>query len=363
MLLKATDDFSQHSNSIEESACDSHWPERHNALISGQFRFPMYNKLGAGKTSMIKVAVLARDKSAFFELGCALELFALPRPEFNPWYQCEVVSFTSGPLNTIGGVQLIARQLDSLDDYDMLIVPGWPASGAELATVHREALLRFHAAGKRLVSFCSGAFLLGDLGVLDGGQATTHWRYAEAFKQRFPAVQYVDDVLYVYDGRIGCSAGSAAALDLGIEVIRRDFGYQIANQVARRLVMSAHRKGGQSQFVETPLLERANQFSQTLDWAIKHIHEITDINMLADKARMSRRTFDRKFRSTFNLAANQWLIQQKLNVAKGLLESGRGDVEMIAGQSGFVSAGTMRHHFRRSMGVSPKQYQEQFCGR
>lgn len=311
---------------------------------------------------MTKVAVLIRDKGAFFELGCALELFALSRPEFNSWYQCEVVCFTSGALNMIGGLQLSARQVDSLDDYDMLIVPGWPAMGAELATEHREALLRFHAAGKRLVSFCSGAFLLAEMGLLDGRQATTHWCYAEIFKQRFPAVQYVDDVLYVYDGRIGCSAGSAAALDLGIEVIRRDFGYRIANQVARRLVMSAHRKGGQSQFVETPVHERANQFSQTLDWAIKHIQETIDINMLAEKARMSRRTFDRKFRSTFNLTANEWLIQQKLNVAKGLLESGRGDIELIAEQSGFVNAGTMRHHFRRSLGVSPKQYQEQFSG-
>lgn len=321
---------------------------------------------------MIKVAILTRDHGAFFELGCALELFALPRPEFDSWYQCEVVSFASGPLNMLGGVLLTVRQVDNLDEFDMLVVPGWPASGAELTQLHREALRRFYKAGKRLLSFCSGAFLLGELGVLEGREATTHWRYAALFQQRFPAVRYVDDVLYVYDGHIGCSAGSAAAIDLGIEVIRRDFGYQIANQVARRLVLSAHRKGGQSQFVETPVLERANQFSQALDWAVQNIREPIDIDEFAQKARMSRRTFDRKFRSTFNLSANDWLIQQKLNLAKGLLESmiqksGESgsrvcSIEWIAGQSGFVNAITMRHHFRKVLGVSPTQYQAQFAG-
>jgi AraC family transcriptional regulator, transcriptional activator FtrA len=321
---------------------------------------------------VINVAVLTRDNGAFFELGCALELFALSRPEFDPWYHCEVVTFSSGPLHMLGGLQLSARQVDNLDEFDMLIVPGWPARGADLSPLQREALLRFYAAGKRLVSFCSGAFLLGELGVLDGRKASTHWRYAEVFKQRFPAVQYVDDVLYVYDGHIGCSAGSAAAIDLGIEVIRRDFGYHIANQVARRLVMSAHRKGGQSQFVETPVLERANQFSEALDWVIKNIRDTIDINVLAEKARMSRRTFDRKFRSTFNMTANEWLIQQKLNVAKGLLETGAkrsgrqasslASIDRIAEQAGFINAVTMRHHFRRSLGVSPRQYQEQFAG-
>jgi AraC family transcriptional regulator, transcriptional activator FtrA len=322
---------------------------------------------------MIKVAVLTRDNGAFFELGCALELFALSRPEFDPWYQCEVVTFSSAPLNMLGGLQLSARQLDSLDEFDMLIVPGWPAHGACLDALHRESLLRFYAAGKRLLSFCSGAFLLGELGVLDGRRATTHWRYADVFKQRFPTVKYVDDVLYVYDGHIGCSAGSVAAIDLGIEVIRRDFGYHIANQVARRLVMSAHRKGGQSQFVETPVLERASQFSEALDWAIRNIRGTIDISILAEKARMSRRTFDRRFRSTFNMTANEWLIQQKLNVAKGLLESGAGSsarqvsgqtsIDMIAEQAGFINAVTMRHHFRKLLGVSPRQYQEQFARR
>ena len=308
----------------------------------------------------IRVAVLTSENGAFFELGCAVELFCLPRPEFEQWYQGEVVSFTHGPLPMLGGIELMARQVDSLDPYDMLVVPGWPASGGALSDRHREALLDFHTRGKRLFSFCSGAFLLAELGILDGRRATTHWRHAARFKQRFPSVSYVDDVLYVHDEHVGCSAGSAAAIDLGIEIIRRDFGYQTANQVARRLVMSAHRTGGQSQFVETPVQERAGLFSQALDWARTNMNAAMDIDTFARQAGMSRRTFDRRFRRTFNLTANEWLIQQKLDLAKGLLESGRSSIEKVAESSGFANATTMRHHFRRTLGVSPKRYREQF---
>src|SRR5690606_2336300 len=138
--------------------------------------------------------------------------------------------------------------------------------------------------------------------------------------------------------------GSAAAIDLGIEVIRQDFGFKIANQVARRLVMSAHRKGGQSQFVETPVLERASQFAKALDWALQNLNAPIDIDALATRALISRRTFDRKFRSTFNLTPNEWLIIQRLDLAKVLLESGVSGIEQIAAQSGFGHAVTVRHH-------------------
>ncbi|TNF24017.1 MAG: helix-turn-helix domain-containing protein, partial [Vibrionaceae bacterium] len=218
----------------------------------------------------------------------------------------------------------------------------------------------FAQAGKRLLTFCSGAFLLAELGILDGRQATTHWRYAEQFKARFAKVDYVDDVLYVWQDPIGCSAGSAAALDLGLAVIRHDFGYKVANQVARRLVMSAHRAGGQSQFVEAPMLEVPNQFAGALDWAQQNLTAPLNVDQLAARANMSRRTFERKFRASFNLSPNEWLIQQKIERAKGLLEETTLPLERLAEQSGFESVVTLRHHFRRLLGVSPKQYQQQF---
>jgi AraC family transcriptional regulator, transcriptional activator FtrA len=310
-----------------------------------------------------RVAVLTYDHTALFELGCAVELFALPRPEYENWYRCEAVAFSAGPFTLLAGLQLQARVIRKLDAYDMLVVPSWPTAGVEVPPPLANAIRKFHAAGKRIISFCSGAFLLARLGLLDGRKATTHWRYAQKFKQEFPAVDYVDDVLYVYDGRMGCSAGSAAAIDLGIEVIRQDHGWQVANQVARRLVMSAHRKGGQSQFVETPVHAAPNHFADALDWAMKHLAKHIDIDTLARKASMSRRTFDRKFRSTFNLTPHLWLVTQRINLARELLEKDGNPIERVAARAGFDNATTMRHHFRKVVGVTPTEYRQQFRDR
>lgn len=312
-----------------------------------------------------KVAILTYNKAAFFELGCAVELFGLSRPEYPCWYSSEVVSFEQGALELAAGLQIKVRTVKDLKAYDILVVPSWPVqfSNSDRALPDKaalSALKHFAASGKRLLSFCSGAFLLAELGLLDGRKATTHWRYAELFKARFPSVHYVDDVLYVYDGKIGCSAGSAAALDLGIEIIRRDFGYKIANQVARRLVLSAHRQGGQSQFVETPVLQSPGQFASALDWALAHLSEAIDVNSMADRANMSRRTFDRKFRSSLNLSPKEWLTVQRLNLAKELLEKDTVNIEKVASLCGFESAITFRHHFRKKLGVSPGQYRKQF---
>lgn len=306
------------------------------------------------------VAILVYENVSLFELSCAVELFALPRPEFADWYHCDIVSLTGQIVTTTACLQLTARTVSSLDDYNTIIIPSWSTNNQDIPALLASELHKCHTAGKRIISFCSGAFLLAQLGFLDGRKATTHWRYAELFKQRFPQIHYLDDVLYIYDGRLGCSAGSAAAIDLGIEVIRQDFGYAIANQVARRLVISAHRKGGQSQFVETPLLQTPNQFSQALDWALSHLASAINIDTLAQKANMSRRTFDRKFKSTFNLTPHAWLTLQRLELAKQLLETESYSVEKIAALAGFENAITLRHHFRKVLGVSPKQHREQF---
>jgi AraC family transcriptional activator FtrA len=308
----------------------------------------------------MRVAVLAHENTALFELSCAVELFGLSRPEFTSWYECDVVSFLQGSLDSTSGVQIRGRFVEHLDDYDMLVVPSWNTNGIEIPRAISESILQFYQQGKRIISFCSGAFLLAELGVLNGRKATTHWLYAEKFKFLFPQVSYVDDVLYIYDGVIGCSAGSASGLDLGVEVIRQDHGYQIANQVSRRLVISAHRQGGQAQFVETPLLESPNQFSQALDWALSHLIEEIDINMLASKANMSRRTFDRKFRSTLKMTPKEWLTQQRLSRVKSMLEGAKHSIEQAAHSAGFNNAITMRHHFKRVVGVTPTQYQRQF---
>lgn len=309
---------------------------------------------------MKRVAILSYNHTAFFELGCAVELFALPRPEFANWYQAEVVSFESGPLVVTGGLQILPRLISTLNDYDMLVVPSWSASDPAVPELLQQEIAAFNARGGRLLSFCSGSFLLAEVGLLDGRQATTHWRYAQKFKERYPRVQYVDDVLYVYDGRFGCSAGSAAGIDLGIEVIRSDFGYEVANQVARRLVIAAHRSGGQAQYVETPIIEKPNQFAVALDWALANLDKPVDIDQLAQKALMSRRTFDRRFRASLAMTPKEWLTQQRLQMARSLLESSDYSMDVIAGKCGFDNATTMRHHFRRMLQSSPSQFRNQF---
>ncbi|WP_441257882.1 helix-turn-helix domain-containing protein [Vibrio sp. Vf1514] len=309
---------------------------------------------------MRRIAILTHAHCSLFELGCAVELFALPRPEIAHWYACDVVNLEGAPFESTAGVTIAAKCVTSLSDYDTLVIPSWPTQGDPVPEVLAREVRAFAQAGKRLLSFCSGAFLLAELGLLDGRQATTHWRYAERFKARFTQVDYVDDVLYVWQDPIGCSAGSAAALDLGLAVIRHDFGYKVANQVARRLVMSAHRAGGQSQFVEAPMLAVPKQFAGALDWAQQHLTSPINVDQLAARANMSRRTFERKFRASFNLSPNEWLIQQKIERAKGLLEETTLPLERLAEQSGFDSVVTLRHHFRRLLGVSPKQYQQQF---
>ncbi|MBY4677633.1 helix-turn-helix domain-containing protein [Marinobacterium arenosum] len=308
---------------------------------------------------MKRVAILAYDGTALFELGCAVELFALPRPEFDDWYRAEVVSFERGALGATADIQLQVTAVDSLADYQMLVVPSWPVDRQPSERLVEE-IRALYARGGMVISFCSGAFLLGYSGLLDNRQATTHWRYAERFKQRFTAVDYVEDVLYVYDGRLGCAAGSSAALDLGIAVIRDQFGYQIANQVARRLVMAAHRSGGQSQFVETPLMQRPSQFAETLDWAVQNLSAGISVDQLAERANMSRRTFDRKFRASLNMTPNEWLSQQRIELAKQLLEGTELSVEQIATLAGFDNAVTLRHNFRKYLQLSPLQYRVQF---
>ena len=309
---------------------------------------------------MNKVAILLNQSPAMFELGYALELFALPAQRYPEWYQTEVVAFGPQTQRAIGGLEVRAKQVSSLEAYDMLVVPGWPYAQMDPDVDLSLSIRQLIARGGRVLSFCTGSFLLAELGLLNDKKATTHWAYADDFRRRFPDVEYLDNVLYVYDGQIGCSAGSAAGIDLSLTVIRADYGYQIANQVARRLVMSPHRSGGQCQFVDAPLLQNPTRFSEALDWATRNIRAKISIDRLANRALMSRRSFDRKFRAGFGMSPQQWLIQQRIVLAKELLESSELSIDEIATHVGFESVVTLRHHFRRLVTLSPRQYRDQF---
>ncbi|WP_158966868.1 GlxA family transcriptional regulator [Paraglaciecola sp. L3A3] len=309
---------------------------------------------------MYNVAILAYNNIAIFELSCAIEIFALPRPEYTDWYQTEVISFDSQPIKATGGVSLYAKCTDDLQQYDMLIIPSWDINNNHVRLDMAEKISHFAESGKRIISFCSGSFLLAQLGLLQNKRATTHWRYAEIFKLRFPKVEFVDDVLYTQDSNISCSAGSAAGLDLGIEIVRQDFGHKIANQVARRLVISPHRSGGQSQYIETPLVKQNGAFSETLDWAIENINKPLTVDTLASQANMSRRSFDRHFKKALGISPKAWLNQQRVNLAKQLLETENLTVEQLAQKIGYDNGITFRFNFNKYVGVAPSRYQAQF---
>ncbi|MDQ7049639.1 MAG: helix-turn-helix domain-containing protein [Enterobacterales bacterium] len=312
-----------------------------------------------------KVAILTCEQVSLFELACAVELFALERPEFETWYQTEVVTLNDSKSlhqKAAGNISIQCKNIKTLQGYDLLVIPSWPiyrSVDKQLAT----EIQHLYQSNARIISFCSGAFLLAEIGLLKQHSATTHWRYADQFKQRFPQINFKPDQLFVLDEKIGCSAGSSAAIDLGLEIIRQDFGYKIANQVARRLVLAAHRDGGQSQFVQAPIFKTKNQFSETLDWAVKNLDQALSVEQLATKANMSRRSFDRKFRAALNMSAKQWLIKQQIESAKQLLESTHYPIEKIANACGFETALSLRLHFKKQLDISPSQFRGQFLSK
>ena len=309
---------------------------------------------------MSKVAILAFEQIAMFELACAIEIFALPRPEYKNWYETDVVCFGKSKVRTTGGVSLLTMRVDDLSDYQILVIPSWSTVNNHLRLDMAEKINTFAEKGKRIVSLCSGAFLLAQLGLLQNKRATTHWRYSDVFKQRFPLVDFIDDVLYTHDQNISCSAGSAAALDLGIDIVRQDYGHEIANQVARRLVISPHRHGGQAQYIETPVAKNTGAFSRTLDWTIKHLNQPLSVDDLAQQASMSRRSFDRHFKSALGVSPKAWINQQRINLAKQLLEVEDLSIEQLAHKVGYDSGITLRFNFNKYVGVAPSQYQSQF---
>ncbi|MEO2266738.1 helix-turn-helix domain-containing protein [Pseudoalteromonas sp. YIC-656] len=308
----------------------------------------------------MKVTILLLEKLSLFELACAVELFALPREDISDWYQTKIVSLSNSTFEGLCSSHFTCEHVNQLEPCDLLVIPSFPVEAQTIDDTIRQEILKHFNAGGRIISFCSGSFLLAALGLLDNREATTHWRYSDEFRARFPGVIYREDILYTYDGVIGCSAGSAAGIDLGIEVIRQDYGHKIANSVARRLVLPAHRSGGQAQFVEKPLETAKSVLSNTLDWAVLNLTPQLSIADIAAKANMTRRTFDRQFIKHYKITPLHWLMQRKLDVAKTLLESTQHPIEHIAEQSGFESAVTLRHNFKKYLSISPREYRGRF---
>ena len=317
------------------------------------------------KTAMRTIAVIVYDAVNPFELGVATEVFGFERPELGvPWYRFLICANEPRPIRTSAGIFLTTPySLEHVDEADTIIVPGSRPGIVPVSEALLDTLRRSYQRGARIVTLCTGTFLLAAAGLLDGRCVTTHWAWAAELAARYPRVQVDPQRLYIDDGQILTSAGTAAAIDLSLHVVRQDYGAEIAAAIARRMVVPPHRDGGQAQYIETPLLsapDKGEPFGATLAWMAAHLHEDLTVEQMAARAVMSPRTFARHFRATLGTTPYQWLLQQRIVLAQRLLETTNETIERVATCCGFSSAATLRLHFQRLLHTSPQVYRHAF---
>ncbi|PLR39755.1 transcriptional regulator FtrA [Chimaeribacter californicus] len=311
------------------------------------------------------VAILAYDGLCTFEFGIAVEIFGLPRPEFDfPWYSHRIVSVDAYPMQASGGIQVVSSfGLGSLSDAQTIIIPGWRNRDERPPQALLDALCDAYHRGARLLSICSGVFVLAAAGLLDGKRATTHWRYTTELADCYPGITVDPNVLYVDNGQIITSAGSAAGIDACLHLISRDYGMHVANIVARRLVMAPQRSGGQIQFIPSPVAQKPrDEIAPVLEWALQNLNSTLSVRQMADRALMSERTFLRRFREAMGITPKAWVLQARMNLARDLLESNHLHNEQIMECCGFGSMESFRAAFRKSVGISPSSYRKKFGG-
>lgn len=312
-----------------------------------------------------RVVVLAYDGLCTFEFGVAYEVFGLARPEMgSSWYRYRTAAIEPGPLHAAGGLRFeVETGLDAVAEADLVIIPGWRGIDAPVPPDLIEALRVAHRRGCRIATLCSGVFVLAATGLLDGKRATTHWRYAEALAARFPAIEVEADRLYSDNGDLLTAAGSAAGVDLCLSIVRKDFGIEAANTVARRLVVPPHRDGGQAQFITHPVprAHEGQRLSAILGWIEENPSADLSIEALAKRAGMSLRSFQRRFAATTGISAGAHVVRTRLRHAQGLMEA-RSDLKLedVASLAGFGSVDTMRHHFVKELQLSPAAWRARF---
>lgn len=316
------------------------------------------------------VAVLAYDGMTAFEMGIAGEIFGLselselfwPGIE-SPWYELQLCTPTRRAVRVIGGATLQASYgLDDLAAAHTVVIPSIADVRAPVAPAITAAVRLAADRGARLVSICSGAFVLAAAGVLDGRRATTHWRYAGLLQEQYPAIDVDPHPLYIDSGSVLTSAGCSAGLDLCLHIVRSDYGVQVASDVARSLVIAPHRSGGQAQYIESPLPAAVDDqtINDSMNWALAHIDSPITLDELASRATLSRRTYLRQFTNATGTTPIKWLIARRIDAGLELLETTVLPVERIAEMVGFGSVVTFRHHFTRLMHTTPTDYRKTF---
>ncbi|MFD7402621.1 helix-turn-helix domain-containing protein [Streptomyces sp. NPDC059866] len=313
------------------------------------------------------VAVLLFSGGPIFESSIPLSVFGIDRQDAGvPRYRLLVCGGEEGPLRTTGGLELSAPHgLEAIARAGTVVVPAWRSITSPPPEEALDALRRAHEEGARIVGLCTGAFVLAAAGLLDGRPATTHWMYAPTLAKRYPSVHVDPRELFVDDGDVLTSAGTAAGIDLCLHIVRTDHGNEAAGALARRLVVPPRRSGGQERYLDRSLPEEigADPLAEVVAWALEHLHEQFDVETLAARAYMSRRTFDRRFRSLTGSAPLQWLITQRVLQAQRLLETSDYSVDEVAGRCGFRSPVALRGHFRRQLGSSPAAYRAAYRAR
>jgi AraC family transcriptional regulator, transcriptional activator FtrA len=312
---------------------------------------------------MLRVAAVALDGVSPFELGVVCEVFGTDRGvDGFPTYDFSLCSIGGAAVRTSSGFSLSpTHDLTPLATADLVVVPAHPLDEPvpdEIVT----ALLEAAARGAQMMSLCSGAFVLGEAGLLDGRRCTTHWKYVDELARRFPLADVQCSALYVQDGPVLTSAGTAAGIDACLHLVRQVHGSAVATKLARRMVVPPQRSGGQAQFVEAPLARTpdAPTLQPLLTWLSANLHRPTPVEDLAARAHMAPRTFARRFRAETGTTPHDWITGQRVLVARALLEDTDLGVDSVATRSGFGDAATLRHHFARRVGATPQTYRATF---
>jgi transcriptional regulator GlxA family with amidase domain len=311
-----------------------------------------------------RVALVLLDGVVFHDVGIALQVFGprLPRPDRpDQPYVLTACGVRPGTVASTSGLRIsVDAGLEALAEADLVIVPGTDVTHPVPPRL-LDALRGAHARGARLMSICTGAFILAEAGRLDGRPATTHWGFCADLAARYPAVRVDPDVLYVDDGDVLTSAGLSAGMDLCLHVVRQELGAEIANGIARWNVVAPHREGGQAQFIQAPVADAPDGgLASTRTWAQAHLREPLDVATLARHAHMSERTFARRFRAETGLTPKQWLLSQRVLHARRLLERTDLDIEGVASEAGFGSAASLRIPFHRATSPRPTAYRATF---
>jgi AraC family transcriptional regulator, transcriptional activator FtrA len=310
------------------------------------------------------VAAVVDQGALTFDFAIPCEVFGLDRNDIvDPWYEFLVVAAGNRRVRTQTGFFIDAPYgLEALERADTIVVPGWSDPDDEPSEALKASLVAAHERGARLVSLCTGAFVLAATGLLDDRRATTHWMYAERLVRRYPRVRIDPDVLYVVDDRLMTSAGTAAGIDLCLHLVALDHGADVAATVARRLVMPLHRSGGQAQYVDVPLADEADGLTELLEWGRANLDAGIGVDDLALRGVMSTRTLSRRFRSAVGMPPGEWLQRERLRLAQRLLERTDDPIELVARRAGYDAAVTMRAQFAARLRTSPRAYRETFRG-